>query len=316
MNPGIITRGYLCVMAAALMWASSGTAGKALFISGMAPFDLIQIRVTLSAISILMVLGVFFRDMLKIRMKDVFYFVVLGSGVMALCQSSYFMAISKIHVAAAILLQYMAPSLVALFSICFWKERLTVFKLLALMLSIAGCYLVVGGYNLKLLEMNTQGILWGLAAAVAFASYSLLGERGMHRYNPWTVHIYALLFASVTLNVVHTPFAYLSSSYSISQWMHIIYIVIFGTILPFGLYFVGISHIRSTRASITATLEPISAAVFAYIFVGEIFEPLQILGGACVIASIMLLQWQREHDDLSPEIIRRQKNMSRTHSLQ
>ena len=309
-NRGLSTRGYLCVIAAALMWASSGTAGKALFLTGMVPFDLIQIRVTLSTLFLLLTLGFFSHHRLKIRLKDLGYFFVLGGIVMALCQSSYFLAISKIQVAAAILLQYMGPSLIALYSICFWKEKLSAFKLVALVLSLFGCYLVVGGYNLALLQMNTTGIMWGMVSAIGFAFYSLLGERGMHEYNPWTVHFYALAFASVTLNIIHTPFHYLRGSYSPAQWMYILHIVIIGTILPFGLYFVGVSNIRSTRASITATLEPISAALLAYIFVGEMMQPFQIFGGACVIVSIILLQWQREHDELSPEIIRRQKNMS------
>ncbi len=309
MHQGLNTRGYVSVITAALLWASSGTAGKALFISGMAPFDLIRIRVTLSALFIAITLALFSRPLLKIRPKDIGYLLVLCGGVMALCQSSYFLAISRIQVAAAILLQYLAPSLVALYSICFWKEKLTAFKLIALMLSLLGCYLIVGGYNLALLEMNRTGIMWGLISAVAFATYSLLGERGMHRYNPWTVHCYALLFAGVILNFIHTPVSYLSSSYSPIQWLGILYIVIFGTILPYGLYFVGISHIRSTRASITATLEPISAAVLAYVFVGEGLQPFQIIGGICVILSIAFLQWQRDHDTLSPEFIRNRKTV-------
>jgi drug/metabolite transporter (DMT)-like permease len=77
-----------------------------------------------------------------------------------------------------------------------------------------------------------------------------------------------------------------------------------GTAIPFGLYFVGINYIRSTRASITATLEPISAGFIAYLFLGEILEPLQILGGVLVIAAIVLLQLQSEQDELTPELIR------------
>jgi drug/metabolite transporter (DMT)-like permease len=77
-----------------------------------------------------------------------------------------------------------------------------------------------------------------------------------------------------------------------------------GTAIPFGLYFVGINYIRSTRASITATLEPISAGFIAYLFLGEILEPLQILGGVLVITAIVLLQLQSEQDELTPELIR------------
>ena len=65
-----------------------------------------------------------------------------------------------------------------------------------------------------------------------------------------------------------------------------------GTAIPFGLYFVGINYIRSTRASITATLEPISAGFIAYLFLGEILEPLQILGGVLVIAAIVLCSYK------------------------
>jgi drug/metabolite transporter (DMT)-like permease len=77
-----------------------------------------------------------------------------------------------------------------------------------------------------------------------------------------------------------------------------------GTAIPFGLYFVGINYIRSTRASITATLEPISAGFIAYLFLGEVLEPLQILGGVLVIVAIVLLQLQSEQDELTPELIR------------
>jgi drug/metabolite transporter (DMT)-like permease len=85
-----------------------------------------------------------------------------------------------------------------------------------------------------------------------------------------------------------------------------------GTAIPFGLYFVGINYIRSTRASITATLEPISAGFIAYLFLGEILEPLQILGGVLVIAAIVLLQLQTEQDELTPELIRAQATQSNT----
>lgn len=226
---------------------------------------------------------------------------------MAVVQLSYFLAISKIQVAAAILLEYLAPILVAFYSICFWKERLTASKLTALLLAMTGCYLAVGGYDLQLLHMNRLGIMWGLIAAVSFASYTLLGERGMHRYRPWTVIFYAFLFAALSLNIIYEPFNYLRAGYSANQWVCLLYIVIIGTILPFGLYFIGVNHIRSTRTMITATLEPISAAFMAFFLLGEVLEPLQILGGILVVAAIVLLQLQKEQDELAPELIRARK---------
>jgi drug/metabolite transporter (DMT)-like permease len=66
----------------------------------------------------------------------------------------------------------------------------------------------------------------------------------------------------------------------------------------------GISLIRSTRASVTATLEPITAAFIAWIFLGEYLGLLQMLGGALVIASITILQLKREYDQTTASIIR------------
>ena len=301
-------KGYLCVIIAALMWASSGTAGKALFDAGMSPFDLAQIRVALASAILFLVFLIFSRDLLRIRPKDIRMFLLLGSVVMAIVTGSYLYTISKIQVAAAILIQYLAPIFVAIFSMLFWKERPTFAKITALFLAFGGCFLVVGGYNLELLQMNLLGILGGLTSAITFAAYSLLGERAMHRYRPWTVIFYALGFSALTWHVVYPPFIYLTAGYSVAQWGWIVYIAIVGTILPFGLFFAGINHVRSTRASITATLEPIFAGFLAFMLLGEKLLILQMIGGSMVILAIVLLQLQQEQDELAPALIRTQKD--------
>jgi drug/metabolite transporter (DMT)-like permease len=126
----------------------------------------------------------------------------------------------------------------------------------------------------------------------------------MQRHNPWTSLTYALLFSALSLNIVQRPLLILSESYTVQQWTSIMYIVVFGTLIPFGLYLVGVNYIRSTRTIITATLEPIAAAFMAFFLLGESLAPLQMIGGLSVIGAIILLQWEREHDALSPEAIR------------
>jgi len=297
-------KGYLCVVIAAVLWASSGTAGKALFGRGITPFDVVQVRLTLSALLLAFVFSVGFRNLFLIRKIDIGYFCLIGGLAMCLVQITYFYAISKIQVAAAIFLQYLSPVIVAFFSICFWKERLTLSKFLALVLSIAGCYLVAGGYSLDLLKMNRAGILGGLCSALCFATYTLSAERGMHRYSPWTVLFYSLFFAALTMNLFYRPLGYLWAGYSSMEWLWLTYISIMGTLIPFGLFFVGVNHIRSTRAAITATLEPISAGFIAYLFLREALAPPQILGGALVVGAIVVLQFRQERDELTPALIR------------
>ena len=77
--------------------------------------------------------------------------------------------------------------------------------------------------------------------------------------------------------------------------------------MPFGLYFKGVSIIRSTRASITAILEPITAGIISYVFLGEIMDIIQMAGGILVIASIILISLDKVSDENSPEILRIKK---------
>jgi drug/metabolite transporter (DMT)-like permease len=83
-----------------------------------------------------------------------------------------------------------------------------------------------------------------------------------------------------------------------------LYVAIFGTLLAFGLFFVGVNYIRSTRATITSTLEPISAGIIAFLLLGETLELPQVIGGGLVIAAVVLLQLRAEKDLFTPELIR------------
>jgi drug/metabolite transporter (DMT)-like permease len=292
------------VVGAALLWASSGVAGKSLFAGGITPFELVQIRVTVSTVLLGLVFTCYDKALFRIRPRDLAYFMLLGGVAMALVQITYFYAVSRIQVAAAILLQYLSPILVAFYAVCFWRERLTPTKVLSLLFSLAGCYLVVGGYDMDLVRMNRAGIVSALASAVCFAAYTLLGEKGMHRYSPWTVLFYAFFFAALSWHLFYPPFHYLHAGHTLHQWGWLFYVAVMGTLLPFALFFMGINLIRSTRASITATLEPISAGLFAYLFLGEGLSTLQIIGGAMVLGAVVLLQWKREQDEMAPAFIR------------
>ncbi len=308
--PPVPRRGYLYVILAAVFWAVSGSAGKYLFQQGVTPYQVVQMRVTLAATLLFLWLLLRDRRKLQVRPRDLIYFLILGVTGLAMVQFTYFYTISKIKVAAAILLEYLAPVLIAIYSVTIARERLTWPTVIAVTGATLGCYLVVGGYNLDLFNMNKAGLLSGLASAVSFAWYSIYGEHGMRRYSPWTVVFYAFFFAALFWNIAHPPLEAFRHSYSPIEWVWILYIAILGTLIPFGLYFQGINLIRSTRASITATLEPITAGFVSYFFLGETLEGLQITGGFLVIAAVILLQIRREFDDATPEILRTRQETS------
>jgi drug/metabolite transporter (DMT)-like permease len=278
------------VILAAVLWGSSGSAAKYLFTSGVTPFAMVQMRLTISAAALFIGLLIHRPRLLRIDRRDIVYFIVFGAAGMAGVQFTYLFAISRIQVAAAILLQYLAPGIIALHAVVFFREHLDAVTLLALASAFGGCYLVVGAYHLSLHEMDVWGIGSGILSAVCFAWYSIQGEHGMRKYRAWTVLFYALAFAAVTWNVLVPPLDGFLQGYRPRQWIWIGYVGILGTLAPFGLYLEGVNRIRSTRASITATLEPITAAVISYLFLNEAMTWPQAIGAGLVIAAVILLQ--------------------------
>ena len=282
--------GYLYVSLAAILFAISGTSAKYLFNDGVTAFQLIQMRTTLAFAGLLTWICLKDPALLKISIKNLPYFIGLGVFGIGSAQFFYLLAISKINVAAAILLHYTGPVFVALYVVFIQRHKLSFNSVLAILGTLIGCFLVVGAYNLQLFALNRVGIVAGILAAVSFAVYSILSEYGMRKYTPWTVLLYGMLFAALMWNILHPPFEAFLHRYSPFQWGLILFIGVCGTIIPFGLYFEGVKRIKPTHASITATLEPISAGIIAAVFLGEMMGTLQIIGGLIVIVSIILLQ--------------------------
>lgn len=281
--------GYLFVMLAALLWAISGTVSKFIFASGISPVELVQLRAAGATFFLAMALGVGNRSLLRIARKDAGYFFTVGI-LLAVTQYTYLFAISKTLVAVAILLQYQAPVVVALYAFLVLRERIARLTIAAIVCSLLGCYLAVGGYSLHILSMSKAGIISGLCSAVTFALYTVRSDCGMDRYSPWTILFYAFAVAAIIWNVVYPPFHAVGRSFTWQTWWWVFFIAVFGTILPFGFYSLGIKGIRPQHASVTATLEPIAAGAMSFIFLGEILETWQIVGAVLVITAIIILQ--------------------------
>ncbi|MFB3886130.1 MAG: DMT family transporter [Thermodesulfobacteriota bacterium] len=300
--------GYLYILIGSTLWGVSSVVAKFLFNIGLPPAELVLIRLTLATLTLFLFFLFFDRKRILISPRDLAYFFILGFIGVSGMQFTYYYTISKIHVGPAILLQYIQPVWVSLYAFLFQREPLSKGKAASLLMAVAGCYLVVGGYEFDLLRLNKVGIMSGLASSLFFTFYALYGEKGLKKYNPWTLILYGFGFGAIFYWIILSPMKLVTGGYSLKMWMAFIYIAIFSTLLPFGFYLKGIERVRATRASITATWEPVVAGFAAYFVLGEVLYPLQILGGIAVIAAIALLQIGREKSAPStPLEIRQEK---------
>jgi drug/metabolite transporter (DMT)-like permease len=285
---------YFYILCAATFWGLSGAVAKSLFNAGISPLRLVQIRMTLAALILFFTLLIFDRKRLIISPKDVLYFLIFGIIGMAGNQFSYYFTVSKIQVGPAVLIQYLCPVWITLYAYFFQREPLPTKIAAALLLAVLGCYMVAGAYRIDLLNLNRVGVMGGIASSFFAAFYVLYAEKGLKKYEGSTLLLYGLGAGGLFYCVLNSPMRIISAGYPFKTWMAFFYIATFATLVPFALYFKGIERIRVTRASIIANWEPVMAGLSAYFILGEVLEPLQVVGGFGVIAAVILLQRAKE----------------------
>jgi len=290
-------KGFILLIAAAFLWAVHGPLAKYLFNNGILPSDLVQARITYSFFALLLVFTITNRQLFIIEFRDLAYFALLGIGGFALAQFTYFYAISKIDVGVAVALQYTAPTLIVLYNYFILKESISTRIVLAIGLALLGCYLVIGAYHTDIKDLNWVGILVGVASAFTFAFYTVYSKKGLAKYNTWTVFFYVLLFASLFWNLIHPPLVLIGQGHNYTTWLMVLSVAIFGTLLPFTFFLIGVKLLDPVRATVTATLEPIFATIIAFLFLGEQLHFWQLLGDFFIVGSILLMSLKKKKEE-------------------
>jgi len=289
-------KGYLLAAAAAVQWATLGLLGKFLYGYGADPLTVVAIRATIAFVTLALALAVAERRLLRLNSRHIPFFAIYGLIGVTFNYAAYFYALRWTTVATAVILLYTYPALVTLLSARFLGERMSPAKGLSLVLTFAGCFLVAQGYDLSALRLNLYGILFGLGAGASTAMYSLLGKKALQRYDPWTAVCYAFGFGAlflILLIALLSPQPFADLHYPWPAWVAILALAWFPTLLAYALFTASMKHIEASKASITATLEPVVASALAYLLLGEEMCWPQLLGVGLVLAGIVGLQLQR-----------------------
>jgi drug/metabolite transporter (DMT)-like permease len=259
---------------------------------GVDPLLLVVVRAYLATITLFLALGTIAPSHLRIDARMFRTAVVVGIGGLLTNNFLYFEAIHLTGVATALLLQYQAPVLVALYALLFQRQRFSGRLALSLVLTTTGCALVVRVYDPASIQLNLVGVLAGVGTAFAFAFYILTSRAALKFMRPWTLVAYGYLAASLVWVLIVPPWRIVSLDLPGEIWGAFLLIATVGTVIPFGLFINGLKHLPPTQASILAMLEPVIATVAAYLMLGETLLPMQILGGALVLVGVTMVETQ------------------------
>jgi DME family drug/metabolite transporter len=281
--------GLAAAAAAATLWAISGVFAKILMMRAVSPSQLVFYRSAIGSAVVAAALLLKNRTLLKVSWRDLPFLIGLGVLGLALTQFFYYAAIQSMSVGLAILLQYLAPLWILLFERFQLKRPLTRPKILAVLLAFLGCLLVsvpVAGSPL----VSMRGVFFGIAAGICFAAYALMSQKALRSYSPITLLLYSLSFSMIFWGILTSGLEASWRTVNHFQLGLILYVAVLGTLVPFLLFIFALKHLEASQVAIISTLEPVMAAVIAWIHLGEGLTSLQMIGGVFVLTAITILQ--------------------------
>lgn len=285
--------GYIYVFLAALFWGLIGPVAKFAFAAGISPLEAAFWRAAIGA-AFFFVHCLIFKQC-RVKLKDIPILVLFGLVGVSLFFSAYQIAVKEGGAALASMLLYTAPVWVALLSRFFFQEAMRPLKLVALAVAMAGAFLVsvgsgaesAAGSGLFSSHVSSKGVFFGMLSGFTYALHYVFGKRYLKDYPAATLYCYCLPVGALGL----LPFVEFHQPGAVGWhiWALFLFMGLFTTYGAYMFYCAGLKRLAATRVAVTANLEPVIAAILAYLWWGEYFRPIGYLGGLLVLLGVVLI---------------------------
>ena len=281
--------GNILIIIAGLFWGSMGIFVRHLNGLGFTSIQVACLRLTIAGILFALILLIKDPKGFKISPRDIPLFLALGLVSILFFTCCYFTAIRLMTMSTAAILLYTSPIWVMILAIIFLKEKITLQKIIALILAFAGCVLVSGFGG----KVSVTGILVGLGSGLGYGLYSIFGTFALKKYSPLTVTCYTFLIAGLGSIVVSDPVDLAAKISSVDNKLSLFGFVLLTSVvtavIPFLLYTLGLNMITAGKAAVLATVEPAAATLFGFFVMKETVGPVAIAGIILVFAAIIIL---------------------------
>lgn len=291
-------RGVLCALVGAGLWGFSGACAQYLLASyDITPSFITAVRMLGAGALFLIVLAVRNRGLLAAMLRDgrtLGQLAVFGGVGLFLCQITYTIVIGYTNAGTATVLQTTGIAFVMLFTCAATRRLPRVREAVGLVAAIAATWLIATQGDPSALYLPLVGLAWGIANGLSVAFYIMYPKRLFARWGSFAVTGIGMLFGGVVATAVYLggvalgePLA-LPSLDAMGVAVFAAFIVV-GTFAAFALYLHGVSVVGSVEGSLLGAIEPVSATVFATLWLGTAFTGADLAGCALMIAMIFLV---------------------------
>ena len=275
------------VVGSACCFGTLGVFGKLAYRLGLSTPQLLSYRFALAAV-LLWLAAIVIRQGLPPRRSLIGLAIMGGVGYVGQ-SASYFSALHFIPVSTTALLLYTFPVVVTLLATLLFHEALGWTKIGAVGLAFIGTMLVV---QAQLQAAPPIGIVLGLTSAAVYSGYILYGSRLLPGIPPVSATATIVTAAAIVWSGFAAATGQLAVNWTPSRLALLAGFVVVGTTIPILAFILGLRLVGPSRAAILSTFEPASSVLLAVLILGESANPIQYLGGAFILASVVVLEGQ------------------------
>jgi DME family drug/metabolite transporter len=277
--------GYFWIWAAALLWGILGPVSRAAFDEGIAPLEVAFWRAALTWACFGIHAAI--THQVRLARRDIVPVLAFAVSGVAMFYGSYQLAIKNGGAALASVLLYTAPVWVTIMSRIFFKERITLLKIIAVAMTVVGVAAVSvdgGRMGTGAVSVGVTAIGYGLLAGFCYSVYYIFGKYFSGRYSSPNLFLYMLPVGALCL----LPWVTFSPK-SPAAWMSLGAVAVISTYGAYFCYYNSLKYLEPSRASVSATLEPVVAAVVAFFWWGEVMGATGYMGSVLIIASVLVM---------------------------
>jgi DME family drug/metabolite transporter len=253
-----------------------------------------------------LVLAIFRRVALRIDPRQRRFLVLYGVSL-TLMNITWTLSVALNGAAVSTVMVYASPGITAIAAHFFFKERLSVIRVLAFLSALLGAFFVANAGDPAQWNINAGGIIIGVLSAFGFAFYSLMGKAVARRQiNSWTATLGAFGVATIALLPITlitlalgqatapigdaARYNLLSLGTHWDGWLILFVLAVVPTLGGFGFYTASLGYLPAGTANLLATLEPVLTTSLAYLLLNESLSPAQMLGAGLIVLSVISLR--------------------------
>ena len=277
-----------------IFWGLSGSCGEFLFQTrGATAQWLVPIRLILSGTILLIITA--FREKKRVftiwkAKKNAFDLIIFGLVGLSVCQFTYFYTIELSNAGTATVIQYTSPIMVTI-AVCIMEKKLpTVYEIIGLVMAFFGVAAIATHGKIGSLAVSAKVLIVGIISAASVVMYNLQPRALMAKFGTPLPLSWAMIIGGITLMILFKPWRY-NVEWDLGAFAALGSIIVFGTICAFSFYLTGVGMIGPTKASLFASVEPVSAAAISTLWLGSDFGIWDFAGLVLIVSMLFILSF-------------------------